>query len=206
MNGASPNTVVTNRVHKGFSECGQRALLPSSCECGLHSPLPGKQYKDNSSVEMPEDPIPQMGSSLVELRVDPVSQMGSLLVEIHADPVPQMGSLLVEIHADPVPQMGSSLVVLAKPAPGQTDVSKPQQKLAEVVLPLGPWLTKSNTTQVTLNGSKLTPVHPTKTVSRSAKPKPCWVWGSEAGIYKRRDGTMYYKSATGVTEERGWME
>ena len=188
MKGTSQNT-----VYGGFSEGGQwvwgSASQSSSCECGSHSPLPKKQRLNESSAE---------------IGADSVSQMGSTHVEIGADSVSQMGSTRVEIGADSVSQMDSTRVVLANRAPGQPDVSKPQPGTAEVFLPLGPVLT--NTTQSTLTGSKFTPARPTKTVSSQVKAKPSWARGSEAGMYRRRNGTMYYKSDTGTIEERGWME
>ena len=130
-----------------------------------------------------------MGSPLVEIRADSVSQTGSPLVEIRADSVSQNDSHL-EIRADFVSQSESHL---------------------EIRETLGlSWLSNSNTTQMTTNGSTFVPIRHTKTVSRRAKPttkpKPILMWGSEAGIYKRRDGTTYYKSNTGAIEERGWME
>ena len=155
-------------------------------------------------VEIDADSVSQMISTRVEIRADSVSQMDSPLVEIGADSVSQMGSTRVEIGADSVSQMDSTRVVLANPAPGQPDVSKPQPGTAEVFLPLGPVLT--NTTQSTLTGSKFTPARPTKTVSSQAKAKPSWARGSEAGMYRRRNSTRYYKSDTGTIEERGWME
>ena len=167
-----------NTVYGGFSECGQRVWGSAS---------------QSSSCECgSHSPLPKK------------QRLNDSSAEIGADSVSRMDSTRVEIGADSVSQMDSTRVVLANPAPGQPDVSKPQPGTAEVFLPLGPVLT--NTTQSTLTGSKFTPARPTKTVSSQAKAKPSWARGSDAGMYRCRNGTMYYKSDTGTIEERGWME